>query len=178
VKLLAALVLAALAGCGSGLPDLGQTPEFTLTAEDGAPFGSAQLKDKVWVANFIFTTCNGPCPRMSAQMKRLQEATRDVAGLRLVSVTIDPARDSVEALSAYSRRYKADPARWRFLTGKPEDIRRVSLDAFRLSDVGGALEHSSRFALVDRKGAIRGYYDTTDSGALEQLEEDIRKLAR
>lgn len=172
--------LSMLAGCGfySGLPDLGRVPPFRLTAEDGSAFGSEHLKEKVWVVDFFFTTCNGPCPRMSTQMKRLQEATRDVENLRLLSITIDPARDDAATLAAYARRYKADPARWRFLTGPPDEIRKLSLDAFRLSDVGGALEHSSRFALVDKKGNIRGYYDTTDTGAIKQLEEDIRKLAR
>jgi protein SCO1/2 len=172
--------LALLAGCGlhSGLPDLGRVPPFTLTAEDGSEYGSAQLKGKVWVANFIFTTCHGPCPRMTARMKSLQEATRDVADLRLVSITIDPARDTPAVLAGYGKRYAADPARWRLLTGSEDGIRKVSLDAFRLGDAGGALEHSSRFALVDRDGDIRGYYDTSEAGAIGQLEQDLRKLAR
>ncbi len=180
-KILVAVLAVGLAGCNvltSGLPDFGTVPAFALTSMDGNRFGSESLAGQVWVADFFFTSCNGPCPRMSVQMRKIQEATKDLDDVRLVSFTIDPKNDSPEVLAAYAKRYKADPDRWYFLTGKPEDLRVLSYDTFHLSEVGGALEHSSRFALVDRKGRIRGFYETTDTNALDQLVEDIAKVRK
>lgn len=181
MRVLAALVLClTAAGCSlrSNLPVLGVVPPFELTAENGEAFHSAGLAGQVWVADFFFTTCNGPCPRMSVQMRQLQESTRGMTDVRLVSFTIDPTTDTPEVLAAYARRYKADRTRWRFLTGPPQHLRRLSYDTFHLAEVGGSLEHSSRFALVDRKGRIRAYYDTSATNAIPQIVEDILKLRK
>lgn len=177
---LVVLALASMAGCGwhSGLPTYGTVPEFSLTAESGKPFGTPDLDGRVWVVNFFFTTCNGPCPRMSAQMHKLQGMIKDSPEVRLVSITIDPRRDNVETIAAYAKRWKADPIRWRFLTGAPEAIKVLSWDTFHLSEVGGALEHSTKFALVDKKLQIRGYYDSLDSNGLAELARDIGKLEK
>ncbi|MBI5281429.1 MAG: SCO family protein [Candidatus Solibacter usitatus] len=177
---IAAVVLAGafLSGClKSNLPELGDVPAFELTGEDGSAFRSAEeLAGKVWVADFIFTTCNGPCPRMSTHMQRLQEMTAEMTDVQMVSVTIDPKTDTPEVLAAYARRYKHDPARWHFLTGRPADLQALGKDAFHLGDVN--VDHSARFALVDRKMRIRGYYELADSGALKQLVADIASLRR
>lgn len=175
------LSLFALSGCTalhSGLPEYGSVPSFTLTSQSGESFRGQELLGKVWVADFFFTTCNGPCPRMATQMYKVQQATRDLEDVRLVSFTIDPATDTPEALAAYARRYKADAERWHFLTGPAEELRKLSYDTFHLSEVGGSLEHSTRFALVDRKGRIRGYYDTADTSSIPQLIEDITKVRK
>lgn len=179
-RTLAVALLATLAGCGwhSGLPTYGTVPEFSLTAESGQSFGTADLEGRVWVANFFFTTCNGPCPRMSAQFNKLQGMIKDRADVRLVSFSIDPKRDTPEVIAAYARRWKADPVRWRFLTGEPGKIKVLSWDTFHLSEVGGALEHSTKFALVDKKMQIRGYYDSLDANGLAELAADIGKLEK
>src|SRR5262245_40116239 len=87
-----------LAGCGSAplLPELGQTAPFTLTDQNGAPFDSRALENKIWIADFVFTHCPGPCPRMSSQMHQVQQALGKEERLRLVSFTVDPARDTPE----------------------------------------------------------------------------------
>src|SRR5579871_6239691 len=98
--------LALLAGCAAhaGLPSYAVVPDFTLTDQNGAPFQSAaKLNDVVWVADFIFTNCGGPCPRMSSQMHQVQTALADVPNIRLVSFTVDPERDTPAVLAAYSR---------------------------------------------------------------------------
>jgi protein SCO1/2 len=179
VPLLAGLSLA-LSGClTSGLPTFADVPHFTLTAQDGREFRSAEaLKDKVWVADFFFTTCNGPCPRMSAQMKKLQQATEATPEVQLVSFTVDPAHDTPEVLAAYAKRFRADSARWHFLTGPPASLQALSKDVFQLGDIGVKLDHSTRFLLVDRKGRLRGYYDTADATTIQQLTEDIAKLRK
>lgn len=177
---IAALCAAALAlpAClSSGLPELGQVPPFTLTGEDGRRFESTkELADKVWVADFIFTTCNGPCPRMTALMKRVQEATKDLEDVQLVSFTVDPKNDTPAKLAEYAQRFRYNPARWHFLTGEPAELEKLSDDTFHLGGLGP--EHGTRFAVVDRKGRIRAYYETSDSSAIRQLVEDVKKLRK
>ncbi|MBI4889214.1 MAG: SCO family protein [Acidobacteria bacterium] len=177
---LASLCAASLLLCGclsSGLPEIGQVPAFTLTGEDGQPFQSnAELAGKIWVADFFFTTCNGPCPRMTALMKRVQEATREFPEVQLVSFTVDPKNDTPEKLREYAGRFRYDAARWHFLTGDPAELTKLSDSTFHLGGLGP--EHGTRFALVDRKGRIRAYYETSDSAAIRQLVEDITKLRK
>lgn len=170
---------ALLPGCAlkSSLPDMGAVPKFQLTSETGDPFGSEMLDGKVWVANFIFTTCHGPCPRMTSQMRKLHSDLKDLTDVNYVSFTVDPDNDTPSALAAYARQYGADPDRWRFLTGSKSELDRLSYDAFHLGKVGGPrIEHSGRFVLVDRKSRIRGYYDSSDPEALKQLASDILAL--
>ena len=176
--LLAASLALCLSGClRSGLPILGEVPEFELTAEDGSAFrASEQLAGKIWLADFIYTTCRGPCPRMTAQLRVIARETRERPDLRLVSFTVDPETDTPAVLKAYAEQFHYDPARWHFLTGTVAALQRLSFDTFHLGDTGSKLEHSTRFVLIDRKMRIRGYYDTSDSGALRQIVEDIDKL--
>jgi protein SCO1/2 len=178
--ILLAVLSLALSGClTSGLPSFTGVPPFTLTAQDGRQFRSTEtLKDKVWVADFFFTTCNGPCPRMSGQMKVLQDLTQSTPDVQLVSFTVDPAHDTPEVLAAYAKRFRADPARWHFLTGPPAALQTLSMDVFQLGDIGVKLDHSTRFLLIDRKGRLRGYYDTTDATTIPQIVEDIAKLRK
>ncbi len=178
-RLLLALTLPA-AGClKSNLPDYGEVPPFELTDQTGRPFRSSErLAGRTWAACFIFTSCNGPCPRMTAQMRKVQDATRGLADFSLVSFSIDPENDTPAKLAEYAARFKADHARWSFLTGKPEVLRSLGVDTFHLADPQDKLAHSSRFALVDRHGRIRGYYDTALSGAIPEILADIRKVRR
>jgi protein SCO1/2 len=113
---------------------------------------------------------------MTAQMRKVQDATRDAGDVVLVSFSIDPKTDTPERLAEYAARFKADPRRWFFLTGEEEAIRTLGVDTFHLADPHEKLAHSSRFALVDRKGRIRGYYDTALAGAIDEIVDDIRKV--
>jgi protein SCO1 len=179
----AAVALAAvmLLSCGEArrsLPALGVVPDFILTDQSGKEFTSQRLDRMVWVADFIYTTCQGPCPRMSTQMRRLQDAVKDLPDVKLISITVDPEHDTPAALAAYGKRYKADPVRWSFLTGPRETLQLLSKEAFHLSDVGGKLEHSSRFVLMDRTMRIRGYYATWEADAMRNLLGDIRYLLK
>ena len=160
------------------LPVLGQIPAFQLVAQDGQPFDSRSLAGKVWVADFIFTNCPGPCPMMSSRMRQVQTATSDLPGVRLVSFTVDPVRDTPPVLAAYSKHFLAQPGRWFFLTGEPGRLNHLGLNAFHLNAVDGNLDHSTRFALVDRRGQIRGYYAIDDDGFPKGLIADVRRLDR
>jgi protein SCO1/2 len=170
-----------LAGCSAraSLPSYAVVPDFSLTDQTGAEFASAKSLDgQVWVADFIFTNCTGPCPRMSSQMHQVEKALSGTDGVRFVSFTVDPARDTPQVLAEYSHRFLADPNRWFFLTGSTKTLQHLSRDVFMLGDVDGTLEHSTRFVLVDRMSRVRGFYLTSDADAIPRLISDARSLAR
>ncbi len=170
-----------LSGCAGkpALPTYGVVSGFTLTDQSGAEFASvAALKGKVWVADFIFTNCPGPCPRMSAQMRQVQKAFTGEDGVRFVSITVDPARDTPAALAEYAKHYDAEAGKWFFLTGPQEKLHDLSRRVFMLGDVDGNLEHSTRFALVDRTSHIRGYYVSSRTDAIPNLIADAKRLLR
>ena len=104
-------------------------PEFALTTQAGTRLRSADLKGKVLLVSFIFTTCNGTCPATTATLARVQRALRDARlwgeDVAFVSISIDPTRDTPEVLAGYARSFGADPAAWHFLTGPPERVARV-----------------------------------------------------
>jgi len=175
-----AAALGALCGCVGrpGMASYGMVPEFSLTDQTGKSFGSKDLAGQVWVANFIFTTCAGPCPRMSAQFRKLQKETGEPGGLRFVSFTIDPARDTPEVLAEYGKRFGAEVGRWTFLTGAAAELNKLSSGPFHAGEIDGSLTHSTRFTLIDRKGRIRGYYDSSDGEKIRELMEDIQTLVK
>jgi protein SCO1 len=167
-------------GCSrqSDLPTLGQIPQFRLTDQSNRPFDTAEkLTNTVWIANFMFTNCPGPCPRMSSQMKQIQTALTGT-GIKLVSITVDPERDTPKVLADYAAFYNARPGIWYFLTGDQADLNHLSKDAFKLNSVDGTLEHSTRFVLLDRKARIRGYYLSSESTEIPRLIADARELLK
>ena len=168
------------------LQQLGALPAFDLTERRQAPLRLADLRGKVWVADFMYTSCVEICPLQSAEMARLQAAFADHPDLRLVSISVDPERDTPAVLSAYADKFQADPERWLFATGEPEAVARLAQEGFRLSAAsyvaGGGADytfiHSNRFVLVDRQGRIRGYYRSTDPDDLVRLRRDLTVLLR
>jgi protein SCO1 len=173
------LVALGLVGCTAhaNLPSLGAVSDFTLTDQTGASFKSKSLVGHVWVANFMFTNCPGPCPRMSSQMHEVQTA---LAGqdAKLVSMTVDPDRDTPETLAKYAAFYSATPGVWYFLTGPRENLNHLGQDVFKLNAVDGSFDHSTRFVLVDRKSQIRGYYLTSEPDAIQRVIADAKILLR
>lgn len=162
------------------LPELGTVPAFVLTDQNSQPFGSEQLHGKIWIADFIYTTCPGPCPMISSRMAETQKPLRDT-GVKLVSFSVDPAHDTPEVLRGYADKLNAQPGRWEFLTGDKGTIYRLSRDGFKLaagSAADGEPVHSTRMILVDRNGQIRGYYNATDADAITRLLADTNHLLR
>jgi protein SCO1/2 len=157
---------------------------FTLTDQNGAAFSSSALDKRVWIADFIFTNCPGPCPRMSSQMHQVQTALAGDVGsndagkrdVRFVSFTVDPAHDTPAVLAAYAKHFQADPSKWFFLTGETGTLNHLSRDVFRLAAVDGTLEHSTRFVLVDRQSRIRGFYSSLDQDGIPNLIADAKRL--
>jgi protein SCO1/2 len=175
----AVVVYAALSQRADALPKLSNVPDFTLTSQRGEAVSLTDLAGHVWVADLIFTTCSGPCLVMTSQMSRVQETMKNEPELRLVSVSVDPTRDTPDRLDWYAKLALADE-RWIFLTGDMDKIRSLAIDGFKLgvesSDDPNAILHSEKFVLVDRDGTIRGYYDGKDEADVNRLIADARRL--
>ena len=160
----------------------GTVPAFELLNQNGQPFGSAQLAGKIWIADFIYTTCPGPCPMISSRMSELQKPL-EKSDVHLVSFSVDPEKDTPQVLRGYAEKLQADHARWDFLTGPKSAIYKLSHDGFKLAvsdggDERGIPVHSTRMVLVDRHGQIRGYYDATEPDAVTKVLADTNHLLR
>ncbi|MBL8175640.1 MAG: SCO family protein [Bryobacterales bacterium] len=160
------------------LPDFGPLPDFSLTTHTGEPFHRASLQGNVWIVDFIFTNCTLVCPRMTAEMRKLQLRTAHLPQVRLLSLSIDPDRDTVPVLNAYAALHHADPQRWLFLTGAKPVIRRIQEATQRHLDPEEFTAHSKQFYLVDGAGFVRGVYSVVQPTALDDLLHDIPKLLR
>ena len=160
----------------------GTVPSFQFINQNGQPFGSAQLTGKIWIGDFVYTTCPGPCPMISSRMSELQKPL-EKTDVHLISFSVDPEKDTPDVLRSYAERLQAELGRWDFLTGPKSAIYRLSHDGFKLpisdgSDAEGIPVHSTRIVLVDRHGAIRGYYDATEPDAITKLLADTNHLLR
>ena len=157
----------------------GNIPEFQLTNQDGNNFGSVDLRGKIWIADFIYSTCPGPCPMISSRMSELQKPL-EKTDVHLVSFTVDPAKDTPEVLRTYAERLRAEPGRWDFLTGAQSTIYNLSRNGFKLAigEEKGVPIHSTRMILVDRSGTIRGYYDAAEPDAVTKVVADTTHLLR
>lgn len=161
------------------LPVKGTAPEFVLTDSNGQSFDSKTLNGKIWVADFFFSSCGGPCPTMAKNMNLIQQRFIDRDDIRLVNISVDPTNDTPEKLAKYAVKIEADTTRWHLLTGPEEMISPlVGPDGFMLGDGGHLLNHSTRFVLVDRQGMIRGFYEGTEDAAVNLLMRDIEQLIR
>jgi protein SCO1/2 len=146
-------------------------------------FSSEVLKNKVVVTNFFFTSCPSVCPRMMRNLQSVHELYRDDKEVALVSITVDPKRDTPERLRKYAQALHAETERWRFLTGEKKQIYPLARHGYFISAAdGGSSEHdfihSENLVLIDRVGRIRGYYNGLDEKAVDQLVNDILKLKK
>jgi protein SCO1/2 len=149
---------------------LGQVADFTLTNQDEKITTLADLTNHVWVADIIFTRCAGPCPRMTAQMKSLQDHLPKDSDAKLVTLTTDPGFDSPAVLKKYGERFGADFNRWMFLTGTKSEIGALAANSLKLSAVPVKPEdrknpadlfiHTTIFVLVDKHAQLRDVFET------------------
>jgi protein SCO1/2 len=166
------------------LPLYSTLPEFLLTDQFGEPRGAGDLRGRVWVAGFVFTRCPSTCPVVTATMLDVQRRAKHLGNsFRLVSISVDPAHDTPERLAEYAQASHVRPQSWFFLTGDPDVIRRLVVKDFKLAlddappDSVEPILHSTRLVLVDQKMGIRGYYDSTDPAAMDNLLRDAGLLA-
>ena len=172
----------------SGLLHYGQIPPFELVQAGGAPFKGDSLQGKVWIASFVYTTCRASCPMLTAQVRRLSKSLPAGPDYALVSFSVDPAKDTPEALEQYAKASGADDPRWHFLTGSTAALKTLISDGFRLvaeaddkaldARVNPDIVHSTKLVLVDRHGSVRGYYDGLLGSSVEAVRRDAELLAK
>jgi protein SCO1/2 len=158
-----------------------QLPDFQLVDQRGQPYGSSDLKGRIWVADFVFTSCPTVCPKLSKRMAQIQHRARNLGdAFHLVTFTVDPENDTPERLAAYASSYHASPARWTFLTGPLRDLEPTVVKGFKMAmgkdelPAGSglfAIFHGEKLVLVDPEGFIRGFYDADDDGTTALLRD-------
>jgi protein SCO1/2 len=147
-----------------------------MTDSEGHPFNSQQLAGKVWAVDFIYTNCPGSCPLMTSQMHRLEQKVEGESDVRLVSISVDPDRDTPPVLEAFAKRFGGPTAHWNFLTGSPQTVHLLAHDVFKVGDLIKTMDHSTKFMLVDKHGHLRGYYSTFDPDGMNSLLRDLQAL--
>jgi protein SCO1/2 len=153
---------------------------YTFTNQDNKPVAQKLFAEKIYVADFFFTSCPTICPIMKTQMLRVYEKYKDDERVVLLSHSIDPEHDTVDVLHEYGARLGIEADRWHLVTGNKEEIyktaRLYGLAAMEDKNAPGGFIHSGSFTLVDRQGRVRGYYRGTEEEAVDRLIEDIARL--
>lgn len=179
--------LALIATClFAAFPKLSTLPDFSLTSVTTQEIHRVEKKDlagTVWIANFIFTHCAGPCPLVTDHMTKLQRLLPPE--VQLVTLTVDPVRDTPKVLQRYAKLHGARPERWSFWWGKKSKLLPLIRDGFKLAVAENSkapstarITHSTQFVLVDRQHTIRGYYDSQDPAFLKNLEQAASSLLK
>jgi len=170
------------------LPMLGagdhRVRQFSFTDQDGRTITEKDVAGKIYVVEYFFTTCKGICPKMNENMSTVYQAFRGNGDVMILSHTVDPRKDTVQAMKAYSLKYDADPKQWLFLTGDKKELYDMARFSYLVTavddtaqvDIQSDFIHTDRFVLVDRTGHIRGQYEGTDKGSVNQLIGDVKKL--
>lgn len=152
---------------------------FRLKNQFGKEVGFDDLNGKIIVADFFFTSCPSICPKLTRNMKRLQDAFKKTDTIvRFVSFTIDPERDSVQKIKAYGDRFGIDHDTWWMLTGDRKEIYDIALNEFKASiaskgNIDTGFIHTEKFFLLDRDKVVRGWYNGLDSVNLDKLIKDV-----
>jgi protein SCO1 len=161
--------------------------DFSFTDQEGSTFTQAEVKDKVFVVEYFFTTCKTICPVMNVQMSRVHEKFKEKENFKILSFTVDPETDDVAQMKRYADEHKANSNRWHFLTGSRADLYRLARRSFFVlkpaeaenqGDVGSDFIHTNNFVLVDKQMRIRGYYDGTSAKEVDKLIHDIEILLK
>jgi protein SCO1/2 len=143
-------------------------PEFSLIDQDGKAFGRKQMEGRLWVVDFFYSTCPGPCPALTSRLSELHRLFASDQRIGFLSISSDPIKDTPDVLKRYADRFKAD-GRWSFLTGSEEDIFRLANEGFKMgiAKIEGTAEpvtHSTKLALVDGAGVVRGFFEGVVDG--------------
>ena len=160
------------------LPISGSVPDFEFTDSNGETITREDMEGKVWVADFIFTTCTMACPIMTGNMNLIHKSFKDDNNVRIISISVYPEYDTPEVLKEYASRYNANTDRWHFLTGPEESVKNIIKTGFKIGDYEDIIFHSEKFALVDVSGNIRGYYSGMKTEDMSKLKKDIKRLLR
>jgi protein SCO1/2 len=164
------------------LPVLNTVRPFTFSRQDGKTVTEKDIEGKVYIAEYFFTTCKGICPKMNRNMVVIYKEFQATPGFLILSHTVDPETDSVPRLARYADSIGAKVENWWFLTGSKENLYKAARESYLLDDPKNSSKniteqfiHTQFFALVDKKGQVRGIYDGLKQDEVSQLIEDTRK---
>jgi len=176
----------------SPLPVISAVAPFTLTSQASQPVTLADFTNHVWLADIIFTRCAGPCPRLTQQLRQVQDLLPKDSGAKLVTLTTDPEFDTPAVLKKYGERFGADFNRWTFLTGTKSEIAAVAANSLKLStqpvrleeqkDAADLFIHTTIFVIVDKHAQLRGFFETGGDGVdwtnavLPKILKSVRQL--
>ena len=159
--------------------------DFSFTNQDGRTITQKEIENKVFVAEYFFSTCKSICPIMNQQMQRIQKQFKGNKNIKLLSFTVDPEIDNAETLKTYASQHGYEKGQWHFLTGSKSSLYSLARKSFfvlkpaeatNIGDAGSDFIHTNNFVLVDKKKRIRGYYDGTNPEEITELIQDIDLL--
>jgi len=157
-------------------------PSFSFINQEGKTITDKDLAGKIYVANFFFARCPKICPKMTDELKRVQNVYKDMDELRILSHTVNPENDSVSVLNEYARAHQADSRQWWFLTGNKDSIYSIARDGYLVLAASGKTAddffHSQDLILVDKEKHIRGIYDGLETAEVDTLIDEIKVLMR
>jgi len=197
ILVIGAIVIAALAvyryfpahpAASSDLKRINIVPPFALTERSGRTITNNDLYGKIWIAAFVYTTCPGPCPIVTASMAQLQKALANDSQVQLVTFTVDPTTDTPAILAAYADHFGASKDRWWFLTGPEKQQYALIRNGFFLPVVDNSgqpaqdgqykVTHSTQLALVDASGVVRGYFEGTTADGRAAVLKAVAELEK
>lgn len=155
---------------------------FSFINQEGKTITNEDVKGKVYVAEYFFTTCTGICPKMNSNMTKVYAAYKDEPRFRILSHTVDPETDSIPVLKQYAEEHGADPQNWWFLTGTKKQLYKLARAGYMVDDGTNTGDedfvHTQWFALVDGEGRVRGLYEGTKKPDVDKLIADISRLLK
>ncbi len=173
------------------LPTLGnpghKVGNFSFISHNGDTVTHEDVKGKIRVVEYFFTTCKGICPEMNENMTAVHKAFRGDNDIMILSHTVDPDTDTVEQMKRYADKHEAEGNQWLFLTGAKKDLYEMAVRSYLITGleekdynkkITPDFIHSQYFILVDKYNSIRGAYDGTDKEKVEKLIDDIKELKR
>lgn len=159
--------------------------QFSFINQEGQTITEQNLKDKIYVVEYFFTTCEGICPKMNDNMVAVYQTFRNDNDFMILSHTVDPEVDTVAQLKRYAQKYDADPTRWMFLTGNKDSLYKMAIDDYLIPIADSTVEkinptfiHTQKFVLIDKEKKVRGFYDGTDAASVKKLIQDINELKK
>jgi len=159
-------------------------PNFKFQTQNGDSLELDSLRGNIYVADFFFATCPGICPKLSNSLEKVQQAFIRDHNFKIVSFSVDPVKDTLQALRRYADLHNAIPGKWYFLRGPKQDVFKLAASGFKVTakddEDGGpeAFVHSEKLVLVDQSGNIRGYYSGVDSNRVRKMMGDIVMLMK
>lgn len=158
-----------------------QIPEFSFVNQNNEIITEKKLDNKITIVDFFFTTCGSICPKMTKNMKQLQEDLMGDSEIQFLSHTVNPELDTVEKLQKYIEKFELNTPNWNFVTGNKQQIYEMGVNYYLLSTQEDALAeggflHSEFFVLIDKNRNHRGFYDGTDKEEMERLKKDLKTL--